>query len=164
MKCPTPLRFCGLLCTPSCISEDWLGQQNPTTGEGVPCRELITQMMKEGEKSSKGKMVVLETTQGLSKAGSCSHPEGWGYSGRRTSTRGSTLQIRAQELGCQSGDHRACVLTLGSSCLSCLWLCGATCFWVSSCRPHQQPVVCSQIHETTSQHLLSMETHTWCLI
>ena len=33
-------------------------------GEGVPCRELVTQMIKEGEKSSKGKTVVRETTQG----------------------------------------------------------------------------------------------------
>ena len=83
LKCPAAPRFRGLLCSPSCISEDWLGKQNPTAGEGVPCRELVTQMIKEGEKSSKGKMVVLETTQGLSKAGSCCHPQGWRDSGRR---------------------------------------------------------------------------------
>ena len=83
LKCPAAPRFRGLLCSPSCISEDWLGKQNPTAGEGVPCRELVTQMIKEGEKSSKGKMVVCETTQGLSKAGSCSYSQGWRTSGRR---------------------------------------------------------------------------------
>ena len=35
-----------------------------------------------------------------------------------------------------------------------------TCFWRSTCHPHQQPVVCSQIHETTYLYLLYMETHT----
>ena len=75
--------FQGLLCSPSHISEDWLRKQNPTAGEGVPCRELVTQMIKEGEKSSKGKTVVREMTQGLSKVGSCAHPQGWGDSGRR---------------------------------------------------------------------------------
>ena len=39
---------------------------------------------KRGRKSSKGKMVVCETTQGLSKAESCSHPQGWRDSGRQS--------------------------------------------------------------------------------
>ena len=40
-------------------------------------------MIKEGGKSRKGKRVVRETTQGLSKAGSCCHPQGWRDSWKR---------------------------------------------------------------------------------
>ena len=112
-------------------------------GEGVPCRELVTEVMKEGGKVRKGRTVVHETTQSLAKAGSCSHPRAGGTQGGSASTRGSTLQSRAQEPGCQSGDHRACVLIVDSPCLLCLWLCGApcivfTCFWLSTCLPHRQ--------------------------
>ena len=52
-------------------------------GEGVPCRELVTEVMKEGGKVRKGRTVVHETTQSLAKAGSCSHPQGWRHSGRQ---------------------------------------------------------------------------------
>ena len=135
-------------------------------GEGIPCRELVMEMIKDGEKSRKGKTVVCETTQGLSKAGSCCHPQGW-----RTSGRGRLhLRVHPQEQSpepscCQNGDHRAHVNSVDSPCLSCLWLCGATCivftcFWLSTCRPHRKPMVCSQIHETTALYLLYMETHT----
>ena len=55
----------------------------PHCGRGSSMQGISYADDKRGRKSSKGKMVVCETTQGLSKAGSCSHPQGWRDSGRQ---------------------------------------------------------------------------------
>ena len=55
-------------------------------------------------KSRNSKMVMSETTQKLAKEGNCSHPRARRTQERDVSTRGSTLQSRAQKPGCcQSG-------------------------------------------------------------
>ena len=146
-----------------------VSKAEPHHGRGSSMQGISYGDDKREKKAERAKWWCVRQPRGYQRQEAAPTPRAGGTLGGGTSTRGSTLQSRAQELGCQSGDHRARVLTVDLSCILSLWLCGApcilfTCFWLSSCHPHRQPVVCSLIHETTSLYLLSMETHTRCLL